>query len=197
MVIGTKATSRITCFVGTEIFSLLKKMNCTRVNGLKEKKNGNGLISVLGSNEKYKGEFFNDQKEGNGTYYYANGDIYSGEWDKDQKAGFGTMYFENNNYYRGNWFIDTQDGKGEYVWSNGCKYLGEWYNNLMKGYGELINKSQKIRISGKFMFQKKSRGFITGEMFNQSTGNLIYKGDLSCVFGENGFPIIKKRWKGL
>lgn len=184
-------------YCGEGSFFYLEKNEIYKGEWLENKKNGNGLQAVIGTSERYKGEFFNDMKEGNGTYYYPNGDIYSGEWNKDYCAGFGTMYYQDNNYYRGNWFYNRKDGQGEYVWSNGCKYLGEWYNNLMKGSGEFVNKSLKFRISGKFVFPKPNNGYITGDMYNLSSGRQIYKGEITCILNENGFPQVKKEGKGI
>ena len=35
----------------------------------------------------YNGNFQNGVKEGNGIYYYYNGDKYTGEWMEDKKNG--------------------------------------------------------------------------------------------------------------
>lgn len=40
------------------------------------------------------GSFNSDSMEGQGTYYYANGDIYSGAFKAGKKHGSGQMFFK-------------------------------------------------------------------------------------------------------
>jgi len=47
----------------------------------------------------YVGEWKNNLKEGEGTYFYNDGTIYEGSWKKDMKSGKGTLHYENNFEY--------------------------------------------------------------------------------------------------
>lgn len=43
-------------------------------------------------------------KEGNGVYYYTNGNKYEGGWKNDLKHGHGVYYnFVNGEKYEGQW----------------------------------------------------------------------------------------------
>ena len=43
---------------------------------------------------KYHGTFKAGQRDGSGTFYYANGDIYTGDWASGKKSGTGTYIFK-------------------------------------------------------------------------------------------------------
>ena len=42
-------------------------------------RNGYGVLH-LHNNERYKGQWLNNTKHGQGYYYYANGEFYNGTW---------------------------------------------------------------------------------------------------------------------
>lgn len=44
--------------------------------------------------------------------YYANGDKYDGNWKNDLKDGDGTYWGANGNIYEGQWKDDKYNGKG-------------------------------------------------------------------------------------
>ena len=56
------------------------------------KKNGEGVEYYENGKKKYEGYFLNDEYEGNGTFYYENGDIYIGEFKKGKKNGNGIIF---------------------------------------------------------------------------------------------------------
>ena len=49
----------------------------------------------------------NNLKDGKGKFYYNNepwkDDKYEGEWKNDQREGKGVYYFNNENKYEGDW----------------------------------------------------------------------------------------------
>jgi len=66
-------------------------------------------------------------KEGNGTYYYANGDKYIGQWKNDLLEGTGTYYhYASGSKYEGQWKNNLQEGAGTFYYANGKKYVGQW-----------------------------------------------------------------------
>ena len=55
-----------------------------------------GLFGKFG-NIKYDGEFVNDKYEGNGIYYYENGEYYIGEFKNGLRNCKGKEYYKNGN----------------------------------------------------------------------------------------------------
>ena len=50
---------------------------------------------------KYVGNFTNHERDGQGTYYYTNGDKYVGEWKKSSVHGKGTWFLNNGDRWVG------------------------------------------------------------------------------------------------
>ena len=57
---------------------------------------GKGKEYYENGNLRYKGDFINGKKEGNGKYIYENGNYYIGEWKNDLKHGKGKLYDKDN-----------------------------------------------------------------------------------------------------
>ena len=62
----------------------------------------------------YEGSWDNDQRDGFGTYTYANGDVYNGEWKAGAKSGNGAYYTK------------AQMTELAGSWSNGAIKNGDW-----------------------------------------------------------------------
>jgi hypothetical protein len=45
------------------------------------------------------GQYGNDNRNGKGTYYYANGNIYTGGWIDGKMAGQGVFVWSNGDRY--------------------------------------------------------------------------------------------------
>lgn len=43
------------------------------------------------------------QRDGFGTYVFANQDRYEGHWVEDKKDGLGTFFYANGEVYKGQW----------------------------------------------------------------------------------------------
>lgn len=48
--------------------------------------------------------------------YYYNGDKYEGSWYQDKRQGKGTYVFSTGAYYKGQWQNDEKNGKGVFYW---------------------------------------------------------------------------------
>jgi len=48
----------------------------------------------------------NEEKHGNGTYYYQNGNFFYGVFVNDYKHGKGTLYLRNKTKHVGEWRND-------------------------------------------------------------------------------------------
>ena len=87
------------------------------------------------SNGYYEGEVKNGQANGNGTFYYNDGDRYEGEWTNDKRNGKGTFYCADGKRYEGEWKNGKRNGKGTFYWADGERYEGEWVDGARTGYG--------------------------------------------------------------
>ena len=61
------------------------------------KKNGEGIEYYENGNKKYEGNFLDDEYEGDGKFYYENGDIYIGKFEKGKKEGDGIILDSDGN----------------------------------------------------------------------------------------------------
>ena len=52
---------------------------------------------------------------GQGTFYYANGNRFTGGFQDDKISGQGTYYFSNGDRYVGPWLRGERDGRGNYT----------------------------------------------------------------------------------
>ena len=63
-----------------------------------------------------------DEFNGDGTYYYNNGDIYVGEWKNGKKYGKGVFSWKSGDIYEGNWVEGKRSGIGLMIMQNGEKW---------------------------------------------------------------------------
>ena len=61
---------------------------------------------------RYEGEFLNNKREGNGIFYWDNGEKYKGEWKNDIREGKGIYYYNDGDRYEGDWKNDIRERKG-------------------------------------------------------------------------------------
>lgn len=106
----------------------------------------------------------NDQRNGKGTYVFANGSRYTGRWEGNHIHNKGRFDFANGSHYRGianllyrltNYKAcpganslahsvplgmfnhNSKHGKGIFTWPNGNEYKGEFVNEKLCGFGEM------------------------------------------------------------
>ena len=60
----------------------------------------------------------------------------TGEWKECLKFGQGTDFFANGDVFSGTYFNGKPFGKGKYVWANGSTYIGDFKNGLKHGKGK-------------------------------------------------------------
>jgi len=75
------------------------------------------------------------EKEGRGTYRFADGNVYEGEWKGDKKEGNGTHRYADGDVYHGEWKRDEKDGIGTYRYADGDVYEGEYKGGVKEGLG--------------------------------------------------------------
>ena len=87
----------------------------------------NGDIKISLEQEKYSGNWKNDNKHGFGTGISYHGEVYIGEWKNGKYDGQGTLLAYGDTY-TGNFKNDYKSGKGTTIYSNGIKHVGVWDN---------------------------------------------------------------------
>lgn len=93
---------------------------------------------------KYVGNYANNKKHGEGTFFYPDGTKYVGFWINDERHGQGTYYYSNGDTYEGEWSQSQRHGQGVYTYAEtGSKYKGTWANGRMEGAGELIHTDHR------------------------------------------------------
>lgn len=55
-----------------------------------------------------------------------------GEWENDQRNGYGICYYADGERYTGYWKDHWRNGEGTSVYPNGNRYVGTWYLSLIR-----------------------------------------------------------------
>ena len=120
----------------------------TKVVGLGRVRHGKGVSKYMKTNNKYDGEYENDQRKGYGTYIdVAEDDTsveYEGKWAQDKRCGRGKQKYLSNKdareRYEGKWGgDDTYNGNGVIIFKNGVRCNGTWIDGkLVNNKGQLI-----------------------------------------------------------
>jgi hypothetical protein len=129
-------------------------------NFLKQGKGSFSLLRKIESNsfeERYEGDWDDDQKNGQGTYRYVTGAEYSGNWRNGLQHGLGTYMFADGSYYEGEWVEHKMHGKGVYVDSKGTRWVGEFRNGTYQSnrQSKLKRESHDAQIIQRYMDQTK------------------------------------------
>lgn len=95
----------------------------------------------------YNGEYKNGLMHGQGTKFWgiAEDDKYTnnkyiGQWKDDEMDGFGRYEWADGSYYEGPWKNGNQNGYGIYVFKNGEVFKGYWDD----GYCEALSKKMGL-----------------------------------------------------
>jgi hypothetical protein len=86
-----------------------------------------------------------DEKHGQGTYTWADGNKYVGEWKGDDMNGQGTYTWPSGAKYEGEYKDDKMNGQGTYTWPSGSSYVGEWKDDKKHGQGTYTSPSGKVK----------------------------------------------------
>ncbi|CAF3047505.1 unnamed protein product [Rotaria sp. Silwood2] len=95
---------------------------------------------------RYEGNFkLRGGKEGNGTFYVADGGKYVGSWMNNYPNGQGAFTWPNGDRYEGSFRDGEMHGNGVFYYADGRKYIGSWINGKSNGPGVLTwnNETQK------------------------------------------------------
>ena len=133
---------------------------------------GQGLV-IFSSGEIIRGNFKNNNLDGNGEHYRKDNSIYKGEFKNGKYNGIGKEIFEDGSIFEG-FFSEGQKKYGKYEFKNGSSYQGEFLNNVFHGKGiykwgnkktyEGNWKDGKMNGKGKFLYADGS--FYDGDFLD-------------------------------
>lgn len=107
-------------------------------HGARDSQNAkHGLGKTLFPNgDMYTGEYKYNQRDGLGTYFWADkGIIYTGQWKLNLRQGLGRIVYPDGGRYYGAWKDDKKNGEGRYTYADGSSYSGSWVNDVKHGFG--------------------------------------------------------------
>lgn len=116
----------------------------------KGRRTGRGLYLFAQSGNRYKGEYVDGVKQGQGIFWWTSGqhagDRYIGAFSGDKRNGRGTYTYANGDIYVGNWLDGKQHGDGEMLYAEDLSRLrGQWSNGLREGRFVLELESGELR----------------------------------------------------
>ena len=82
--------------------------------------------------------FYKNKPNGEGEYYWQNGDHYKGDFVNGLRHGYGVMKYVNGTQYSGEYRNDKKCGLGQQIFEDGIVYVGNYENDLRHGYGKLL-----------------------------------------------------------
>ncbi|RNF19365.1 putative kinesin [Trypanosoma conorhini] len=119
-------------------------------NGLRE---GEGTLWIRADAKSpwirvYKGEWLAGKRDGLGVSWEENGDIYEGEWSEDKRNGFGRLFLANGDLLKGEFRNGLCDGRALLLQTNGDWYDGYWALGLREGPGLWCYVQRQQCLSG-------------------------------------------------
>ncbi len=186
----------------------------------------NGVIQGYGMERNasgtYVGNFENGQRQGNGTFYYSNGDIFSGQWFQDLKNGSGRYTWTNGTVQIAAWAAGIRDGlcwqiepdgtvyrqtrsKDALVnstavspetWSSGTvTYTGVRINGLLEGAGTRRDSSNGAVYKGLFTEgEPMGKGTLTWPNGDVFSGTWYPDGTRAGTFTKSGGSAVPYTW---
>jgi hypothetical protein len=123
-------------------------------------RHGHGLQTYIDGT--YEGQWVNDEKNGLGRLDFNYDDeikslAYIGNFENDVRTGNGTYYWQNRDTYTGGHKNALREGYGVYHFANGQRYEGQWKNNKRNGQGTLFSSNGTVISRG----QWRDSEFIT------------------------------------
>eukprot|EP01043_Picozoa_sp_COSAG02_P030041 COSAG02_NODE_1899_length_10459_cov_5.376544_2_plen_486_part_00 len=87
---------------------------------------GPGIL-YCANGDRYEGLFHaHRQHDPNGTLHCANGDVFEGNWERGVRSGPGRMTYSTGDVYEGSWAEDVRAGDGTLTYASGMAWSGPW-----------------------------------------------------------------------
>ena len=104
------------------------------------------------------GMFDKDAFHGDGTYYYAGGDVYSGAWARGVKQGEGSFLFAADSaQIVGSW-LKNACVAGKWIWADGTVWAGPFSEGRPLGRGVFFFASSGTKQEGEYVLQPPEEG---------------------------------------
>ena len=129
----------------------------------------------------YDGDYYNNERNGNGKYIYEDGQFYIGEFKNNKINGEGKLYYSNGNIkYEGSFKNNKADGRGKFYSESDNYYI---YPNIIKPQTEYSNA---LLYEGDFV-QDRFEGNGTyyhpnGEISTGQFKNNFREGDIIILY---------------
>lgn len=117
------------------------------------------------------------------------GKHFTGKFTEGKMDGNGEFWYENGDFYRGKFEQNKRSGQGICVFMDGTAYIGEWKNDFFYGSGAYLSKDGHV-IEGHYCATTPEKPF---KMWSDTDLKILYKnGELYDGKGRDG----KKDGKG-
>ena len=133
-----------------------------------DKKNGQGTIKYLLTNESYTGEFLDNSLTGKGEYIWSNGDKFNGDFLDGKMHGSGEYIWPEGGKYIGEYVNNIKEGRGIFYWTNGRIYDGEFSNGKPHGKGIIVQSDKRYLVE-----------FVEGKIISKAKLNSSQYDDMS------------------
>ena len=167
------------------------------------------------ANGYYEGSLYLDDRDGDGTFWFPNGDVYNGHWTKNSMTGKGTMTYSSGETYVGNWENGKRHGHGKLTWHNNECYEGDFLNDKISGTGKKYYSDGSSyngtwnngECNGKGTKRFADGSKYVGDWLNgvqhghgieyDSDGNKVFEGEWKHGQKQTFFNKIKNWWNSL
>ena len=167
----------------------------------------------------YEGEINENKANGDGAFYFYNGDVFKGKWIDDLQTGLGSRIFEDGYKYEGEFLNDHFNNQGLFTWPDGSLYEGNFENSTIKARGVFKNSTGGVydglwsnnmpnghgiyNYSGKFKGVVYSGDFKNGKKEGKGKCTFskenFYEGEWMAGFphGKGSYNVAKNSHKGI
>ncbi|EPY26694.1 hypothetical protein AGDE_11139 [Angomonas deanei] len=118
------------------------------------KREGEGTLFIKDGNAPYRrvyeGEWLNGMRDGRGTQWTKDGEVYEGEFVADKRHGNGRLYATNGDIIEGSFKEGVCDGWAVLRQANGDWFEGYWVDGLREGPGEWHYVKRKQLYKGEW-----------------------------------------------
>jgi len=148
-------------------------------NGMKH---GRGTLTwgqnTKWAGDKYIGDFYENERHGQGKYIYASGTVYEGDMVHDKFEGKGKFTWTSGAHYEGEVLDDYRHGQGVYTWASGTSFTGWSKRGIFEGWGKFTYGSGDYYVGEVSKDLREGFGIYYYKSGKKYIGQLV-KGDFT------------------